>query len=275
MRNIETADNDVRYVPIEGHLSACGLGHEVWYNWVKTNWDLKNKVVLDFGCGSGYGAYMISKVAKEVHAVDISPKAIEFAKEKYSSDNINFYACDTTSEEIFDILTKKTYDIILSTEVIEHIEKYFIYLENVCKLLKEDGTFILGTPNRLQLFNWQRKWNPFHFQEFSPYQMRKILSLYFDDVTLVGKIFKDKKKEEAIRSSVYGGKLRPFKELIRNMLPEGAVNIIKSIKKPAGGIDSSFKYSDIEFKIEPGEEVLNKQNSVNAICKKVNSSFNH
>ena len=35
--------------------------------------------VLDLGCGSGYGAGAIAEHAKEVHAVDVSAEAIEFA----------------------------------------------------------------------------------------------------------------------------------------------------------------------------------------------------
>ena len=40
----------------------------------------KNKIVLDFGCGTGYGSYFISKIAKKVIAVDISKEAIDSCK---------------------------------------------------------------------------------------------------------------------------------------------------------------------------------------------------
>ena len=42
--------------------------------------------VLDLGCGCGcgYGAGTIAEYAKEVHAVDVSAEAIDFARKKYN-----------------------------------------------------------------------------------------------------------------------------------------------------------------------------------------------
>ena len=84
---------------------------------------------------------------------------------------------------------------MVSFEVIEHIERYFDYLENVSLLLKENGQFLLSTPNRLQTFTWNTQWNPCHFQEFSPYQLRRILGWYFTRVRLIAQGIRDEATE--------------------------------------------------------------------------------
>jgi len=203
--DVSTADNDVRYVP-NSNTSFCGIAHKSRYNWVISRHDLTEKIVLDFGCGSGYGAYSLAKKAKIVYGIDYSPTAIEYAKSKYSGKNLKFFVADACSQEdIFRIIDKNSVDIVCSFDVIEHLEKYFDYIQNICLLLKEDGLLLIGCPNRLQLFKWNRNWNLHHFQEFSPYQLKKILELYFNDVVLLGQDFHDPLKREAIRISLCEG----------------------------------------------------------------------
>jgi len=51
---------------------------------------VKGKRVLDYGCGSGYGSYILSSLADNVTGVDISIEAVDFAKINYSANNLNF-----------------------------------------------------------------------------------------------------------------------------------------------------------------------------------------
>ena len=81
-----TADNDVRYVPMEGAaLDFCALAHESRYNWILQTQNFINKKVLDFGCGSGYGTFLLSQKAEETVGIDYSPATIEFANENFAA----------------------------------------------------------------------------------------------------------------------------------------------------------------------------------------------
>ena len=40
----------------------------------------KNKIVLDVGCGYGYGSFILSKICKSIIGIDLSKKAIHIAK---------------------------------------------------------------------------------------------------------------------------------------------------------------------------------------------------
>ncbi len=52
----------------------------------------KNKKVLDYGCGLGWGAYLISFSAKNIIAIDNDMVSIEFNKKVWNSANLT-YVC--------------------------------------------------------------------------------------------------------------------------------------------------------------------------------------
>lgn len=138
----------------------------------------KGKTVLELGCGSGLGAFEISKVAKEVLAVDIHSQSIAKAKEIYQRRNLKFECFDVTKFK-----TSKKFDLVVSFQVIEHLEKPEDFLLNVKSLMKKKGFFLLSTPNRLtQSFNE----NPYHIREYSKKELEEILSRFFSKVFFYG-----------------------------------------------------------------------------------------
>lgn len=102
------------------------------------NKDLK---ILEVGSGLGYFTYAMCKAGYNVTGVDISQEAVNKANEKYG-DN---YIC-------FDIMkandASAKYDIIVLTEVIEHINDPIPFFQKLLFLLKKNGQIILTTPNK-------------------------------------------------------------------------------------------------------------------------------
>ena len=46
--------------------------------------------VVELGCGSGYGAYLLAKNnVRHIYAIDIDAKAIEYAKKNYPQKNFS------------------------------------------------------------------------------------------------------------------------------------------------------------------------------------------
>jgi len=264
---VSDADDNVRYVP-EGISNFCSLAHESRYNYVIDNYDIKDKIILDFGCGSGYGSYMLSKHAKKVDAIDYSPTSIEYARSRYNNHNINYNVLNAClSEEVFRVLEQNKYDIIVTFDVIEHLDKYFDYLENIKKLLKNDGILIIGCPNRLQTFEWRKEWEKFHIQEFTPYQLRKILSFYFTNVILVGQDFRDEMVKEENKRIILKSYKRNF---IKRFIPKSILfflykNYMKIFKKNKVNKDDT---KNITFSEEPGESKLEESFGLLAICRK-------
>lgn len=135
----------------------------------------KNKRVLDVGCGSGAGTFVIASKAKEIIGIDNDEKAIKYAIKHYKKNNIKFKL-----ENILRI-KKEQFDLVVSLQVIEHMRYVKKYLENIVLLIKPDGKVILSTPNKTtQSYNE----NPYHYYEYSAKELKKLLSEYFTSVKL-------------------------------------------------------------------------------------------
>ena len=106
--------------------------------------EIKNKRILDCGCGDGF---FISEIVKtynniNISGCDISLNLLNIAKQK--NKKINFF-----QHNIFLKRTPETFDIIISSEVIEHSANPKKALENLCNSISENGYLILSTPNKL------------------------------------------------------------------------------------------------------------------------------
>jgi 2-polyprenyl-3-methyl-5-hydroxy-6-metoxy-1,4-benzoquinol methylase len=104
------------------------------------------KKILEIGCGDGFGFPIIAQVADEVHGVDRYDWLLQGNRERlnFLKDKSKFFNLDLVKE-----VPEEKYDAIFSIDVIEHLEpkdeKKF--LENSIKGLKNDGLYIIGTPN--------------------------------------------------------------------------------------------------------------------------------
>lgn len=106
---------------------------------------VKEKVVLDVACGSGYGsAYLFDKGAKMVVGGDISSEAMEDARVSYVRPGVEFLLLDATKLPFAD----NSFEAIVSMETIEHLGQYQDYLSECKRVLKGGGVFICSTPNK-------------------------------------------------------------------------------------------------------------------------------
>jgi 2-polyprenyl-3-methyl-5-hydroxy-6-metoxy-1,4-benzoquinol methylase len=138
----ETVMPSNRFDSVEKNLVF--LRHLAEYSFAKAY--VKDKTVLEVGCGTGYGAHYMSKPAREVVAVDISNDAIQYSKGQYNEANLCFKEL-SGSELPFD---DSSFDTVVSLHVIEHIEKNKVthWLSEINRVLKDEGIFIVSTPNK-------------------------------------------------------------------------------------------------------------------------------
>ncbi|MGB2551767.1 class I SAM-dependent methyltransferase [Campylobacter sp. MOP51] len=104
-------------------------------------------VILDYGCGmGGISSMFYDKYKCRVDAVDISDNELRKAKAAFGDNKkINF---KNLAE--FDF-PDEYYDLIFSSQVIEHVHNCGNYLYKINKMLKKDGLLIIGLPNIVNL----------------------------------------------------------------------------------------------------------------------------
>lgn len=115
--------------------------------------DLKDKNILDIGCYDGTFLSLIKNRNNNFYGIDASDYAIKEAKKRgikvkkfFWDDKKNYH------------LKKIFFDLVVAGEFIEHIYDTDFFLEEVSRVLKKDGFFLISTPNvaslgrRLMLF---------------------------------------------------------------------------------------------------------------------------
>lgn len=149
MLDVASADGDVRDVPAEeDSLSFEALAHESRYFWALPY--VEGRRVLDFGCGSGFGSARMAAAA-EVDGIDYSPSGVAFANDQFGRPGVSFVAGDVTDPGVASLL-RPPYDTLVSFDVIEHVDRYLHFLSNAVALPSDDGTALIGCPNRWQTF---------------------------------------------------------------------------------------------------------------------------
>jgi 2-polyprenyl-3-methyl-5-hydroxy-6-metoxy-1,4-benzoquinol methylase len=102
---------------------------------------LKTPRILDLGCGDGRFTSFIGEFSN-ADALELSEEAVKTAQRKYP--HVNYFQGSALDFE-FD---KKKYDVIISQEVIEHIEDQEKYIDVCYNVLEEGGYLIITTPNK-------------------------------------------------------------------------------------------------------------------------------
>lgn len=137
---------------------------------------VKNKKVLDFGCGEGYGVDILADSAKSVIGIDSNEETIKHAKEKYTKNNVKFLHGSIT--ELRDLEQSK-FDIIVCFETIEHVSGHQKVIDEAKKLLDKNGLFIISTPIKEVYNQFREKPNPFHIKEFTKKEFQNFIENNF------------------------------------------------------------------------------------------------
>ncbi len=103
--------------------------------------------ILDYGCGmGGISQLFYDKYKCEIDGVDISGNELKKAKITFGDNkNINFILLKDFS------FPAKKYDLVFSSQVIEHIHNPGNYLERINYMLKDNGYLVIGLPNIVNL----------------------------------------------------------------------------------------------------------------------------
>jgi len=102
--------------------------------------------ILDVGCADGSFAKFLKQQGYDVYGIDISSKAINQAVKS----GIKASQCDV--EQGINFLDN-FFDIVIASEVIEHLYDTDYFLQQLKRITKDDGYLLLSTPNLASLKN--------------------------------------------------------------------------------------------------------------------------
>ena len=179
-KEIKNSINPLKYL---AHSEEAYWGiREALNKFVKNK---ENEKILELGSGLGYLTYALRKEKFNIKGLDISQEAVNKANSYFGEH----YIC----QDLFDYSKThlETYDVVILTEVIEHIESPIEFIDAITKILKPNGKIILTTPNRTLMtpdIIWDSDLPPVHHWWFSENSMKYIskklnLGLSFVDYT--------------------------------------------------------------------------------------------
>lgn len=105
----------------------------------------RNKRVLDIGCGQGGTIRAFSAAGRDAVGIEIDSGLAEYARLNLGSQSdrikcLDILDCDTSQ--------LGTFDLILCSDVIEHVGNPDAMIAIATSLLRPGGTFVLQVPNR-------------------------------------------------------------------------------------------------------------------------------
>jgi len=105
--------------------------------------------ILDVGCGDGNFSMLMGEAcrAKEVYGIEISEKGVEMARK----NGVKCYRLDVDEEDF--PFEENFFDAVTALELIEHLFDPDHFLEEVYRVLKPKGIFVLSTPNLASIHN--------------------------------------------------------------------------------------------------------------------------
>lgn len=140
------------------------------------------KDVLDIASGEGFGSEILSRRARSVVGVDISPEAVAHAAAHYVRANLRFLQASATAIPLPDHLV----DLIVSFETIEHLVEHDAMMAELKRVLRPDGCLIISSPNKLVYTDRANHRNPFHLRELYTQDFRRLTLRYFANIRHYG-----------------------------------------------------------------------------------------
>lgn len=171
----ETTDHH-QALPLTGERTVPGIPeenywfrrHEVVYQALLEH--CVDAVVLDAGCGEGYGADLVADRAHRVIALDYDAVTVTHVARRYPRVDVvrgNLAALPLATAGV---------DVVLNFQVVEHLWDQPGFLAECARVLRPGGRLMLSTPNRLTFSPGRdTPLNPFHTREFSPAELHRLL----------------------------------------------------------------------------------------------------
>lgn len=143
--------------------------HEVVYQRLARH--CRERDVLEAGFGEGYGADLLSTVARTVIGVDYDESAVAHVRARYPRVRAlqgNLAALPLPDESV---------DVVVNLQVIEHLWDQSQFVGECRRVLRPGGALLISTPNRITFTpGSDTPINPFHTRELNAGELTDLLT---------------------------------------------------------------------------------------------------
>lgn len=135
------------YTEFEWHAEGAGNGESgekltrVFIEIVRSLKDVNS--ICDLGCGNGHISGRLAALGYKVTGVDASRSGINVARRMYPNATFIHALID---RDVNDTINQQDFDLVISSDVIEHLYRPSDLLEAAQSLLKPGGQLLIGTP---------------------------------------------------------------------------------------------------------------------------------
>jgi len=185
---------------------------------------LKGKRVLDVGCGDGALSYLLTRKGAVVFGIDNQEIAIRFAREKTKRMNIDFKVGSAYELPWGD----GTFDAVVSSDVIEHLQDTTRYLEEIKRVTKVGGVVVISTPIRFT----EEPLDKMHVVEWFSDEFKKVIEGVFP-------------KSRYLKSHPVFW----FEMINRNRYCRLMVNLFSLIRNPFESFNAKFYYHALQYSV--------------------------
>jgi 2-polyprenyl-3-methyl-5-hydroxy-6-metoxy-1,4-benzoquinol methylase len=123
--------------------NQCNCAHGYLLPCVRAMLGAPPRRVLDLGCGNGEMAQTLLADGHDVYGLDASHSGIAIANQRAPG---RFFVQDLSTGDVPDVLADKRFDVVISTEVIEHLYDPRALLRLVRRVVGAGGELVVSTP---------------------------------------------------------------------------------------------------------------------------------
>ncbi|HEX3590900.1 MAG TPA: class I SAM-dependent methyltransferase [Pseudonocardiaceae bacterium] len=153
--------------------------HEAAYAWLAPR--CAGALVLDAGCGEGYGAAMLAELAATVVGADYDAASVAHVQAHYPAVR------PLRTNLVVLPVRSGTVDVVANCQVIEHLWDQAAFLAECHRVLRPGGSLLVTTPNRLTFSPGRdTPLNPFHTRELAADELVDLVRAAGLDIEFAG-----------------------------------------------------------------------------------------
>lgn len=140
----------------------------------------KSLKILDIGCGDGVLAWLIYRRNKaKIIGIDTDKDSLKAARKELKARGAKVKFVQASAYQL--PFKTNSFDVVVATEIIEHLAKPETMLQEISRVLKPQGQSIITTLVKLR----RTPEDKMHVKEFTRKDLYNLLSKYFSQVEII------------------------------------------------------------------------------------------